>query len=236
MNIKLLLATIMVGLAFACPAFSQTVIVPAATITLSPAATIGAQAVKIYTDIPAQDQTINVLTNGSLVGGRFILEINTSGTSSYVITFNSNFATIGTLTTGTTTAVTYLIEFVYDGTNFQEISRIRSGTPTLTTTFVTTTTTLAYAEGVKVYSFTPTAAVTLAIDKVGRAGATFIIKMSGDSTGRAVTPGTNLKITTATISTTADTNAIYLTVVSDGVSWNETARTVATAAAADDNA
>lgn len=235
MNIKLLLATIMVGLAFACPAFSQTALTPSAAISVNPAASIGTQAVKVFTLVPAQDETLNFITNGNLVGQKVLLEITTSGTSSYVLTFNANVNTIGTLTTGTTSAVQYIMEFAYDGTTWQELSRIRAGAPTSTITFVSTTTTMSYAEGVSLYTYTPTAAVTLAIDKVGRAGARFTIKMVGDGTGRAVTPGTNLKITTATISTTADTNSIYLTVISDGVSWNEVSRTVATAAAADDN-
>lgn len=51
------------------------------------------------------------------------LIILTSGTSSYVMTFGSGFKTVGTLTTGTTNARRFVIEFISDGTYLIEKGR-----------------------------------------------------------------------------------------------------------------
>jgi hypothetical protein len=51
------------------------------------------------------------------------LVINTSGTTSYTITFGSGFKATGTLATGTVTAKTFAMAFISDGTNVIEMSR-----------------------------------------------------------------------------------------------------------------
>lgn len=56
-------------------------------------------------------------------GERRSLIILTSGTSSYVITFSTGFKTTGTLTTGTTSARYFVIEFVSNGTYLIETRR-----------------------------------------------------------------------------------------------------------------
>lgn len=56
-------------------------------------------------------------------GSRRTLLITTSGATSYTLTFGSGFQTTGTLATGTTTARTYAINFVCDGTKLIEVSR-----------------------------------------------------------------------------------------------------------------
>lgn len=56
-------------------------------------------------------------------GSRASIIVVTSGTTSYTITFGTGFKTTGTLATGTTTARTFVIEFVSDGTSMIEVSR-----------------------------------------------------------------------------------------------------------------
>ncbi len=51
------------------------------------------------------------------------LIINTSGTTSYTMTFGTGFKTTGTLATGTVTAKTFALGFISDGTSVIETSR-----------------------------------------------------------------------------------------------------------------
>lgn len=58
------------------------------------------------------------------VGARLTLYVTTSGTSSFVVTFGTNFKSTGTLTTGATSAKVFVLQFVCkDGTTWAEISR-----------------------------------------------------------------------------------------------------------------
>lgn len=228
----LAIAALSIGSAFAV---DPVVLTPAAVINFSPGGSLSGGQTKLFTLVPAQAETLNGNGNAVQVGTTVRLEITSSGTTTYRVSFGANFTGIGSLDTGGVTGITWMLDFLWDGTNFVELSRIRQGAPLVVTAFVTTTTTLKWSDGVKIYQYTPTAAVTLAIDVVGRTGASFVLQLIGDGTGRAVTPGTNVKITTATVSSSADTNSVFVTFLSDGVSWNETSRTVATAASADDN-
>jgi hypothetical protein len=92
------------------------VLTPATTIALVPASTV-------IQDTPAQGQTINFATTGYATGAEIWLEFITSGVTSYTITFGTGTKNQGTLATGTVTAKTFIVNFVFDGTNWVETSR-----------------------------------------------------------------------------------------------------------------
>lgn len=79
--------------------------------------------INLYTLTPAENETIAGVTTGAIPGKRYGLKVLTSGTTSYTLTFGANFKSTGTLATGTTDAKTFMVEFVFDGTNFVEVSR-----------------------------------------------------------------------------------------------------------------
>lgn len=88
--------------------------------TTSPA-TLDASLGQVFTLTPASNITINATND--LAGSIIYLRVLTSGTTSYTITFGTNFVANGTLATGTVTAKTFLVMFVSDGSNFIEVSR-----------------------------------------------------------------------------------------------------------------
>jgi len=67
--------------------------------------------------------TATFTTTVAPAGSRASVIIVTSGVTSYTITFGTGFLTTGTLATGTTTAKTFAIEFVSDGTTMIETGR-----------------------------------------------------------------------------------------------------------------
>ena len=75
----------------------------------------------VFTLTPAQAEAVNAtnVTNGEKV----VINVLTSGTSSYTLTFGTNFVTTGTLATGTTSAKNFIIEFVSVGGNLIEVAR-----------------------------------------------------------------------------------------------------------------
>ncbi len=77
--------------------------------------------VKVYTITPTGDCTFNAI--GGTAGASCSFVITTSGASSRTLTFGTNFKSTGTLATGVTTAKVFTVSFVYDGTNWNEISR-----------------------------------------------------------------------------------------------------------------
>lgn len=87
----------------------------AATVTLTPSTVV-------TTHTPTQNETINFSAPGQ-AGTEIFLEVVTSGTTSYTLTFGTNTKTQGTLATGTVTAKTFVVSFVSDGTNWVETSR-----------------------------------------------------------------------------------------------------------------
>lgn len=92
--------------------------------TLTPAATVSLDAStgSRFSLTPNQATTINA--TGISKGEKVMLEIVTSGISSFVLTFGTNFKTTGTLTTGTVSGKTFVMQFeCLDGTNLLEISR-----------------------------------------------------------------------------------------------------------------
>lgn len=75
----------------------------------------------VFTLTPGEAETINA---ASVVTGQALkLIITTSGTSSYTLTFGTSFKTTGTLATGTTSAKVFVITFISDGTNYNEVAR-----------------------------------------------------------------------------------------------------------------
>ena len=76
----------------------------------------------VFTITPTGACTFNA--SGGFAGQRVSLIITTSGTVSYVMTFSTNFKTVGTLSTGSTTAKVFCITFVCkDGTLWVEEGR-----------------------------------------------------------------------------------------------------------------
>lgn len=85
------------------------------TLSLDP--TLG----QVFKITPTGTNTINAAS--AATGSRVYLVYTTSGTSSYTTTFGTNFKSTGTLATGTSDAKVFVIAFVGDGTNLNEISR-----------------------------------------------------------------------------------------------------------------
>lgn len=76
----------------------------------------------VFQHTPASAETITAVPDG-LPGQLYCLKIITSGTSSYVLTFSTNFKTTGTLTTGTADAKVFQIFFESDGVVLNEVAR-----------------------------------------------------------------------------------------------------------------
>ncbi len=89
---------------------------PSATIALNPA--LGGE----FTLVPGASCTINASSVNALAQ-EITVVITTSGTSSYTVTFGSNFKSTGTLATGSSSAKVFTLTFKSDGTKYNEISR-----------------------------------------------------------------------------------------------------------------
>lgn len=91
---------------------------PGSTVTFAPdAVTRG------FTLTPAQSETINATTTNAVKDSFYTIKVTTSGTSSYTLTFGTNFKTTGTLATGTTSGKVFTIVFYFDGSTFVETAR-----------------------------------------------------------------------------------------------------------------
>jgi hypothetical protein len=75
----------------------------------------------VFTLTPGQAETINA-TNVS-AGQRVDIVVTTSGTDSYTLTFGTNFKSTGTLATGASSGKVFVVSFVSDGTNLNEVAR-----------------------------------------------------------------------------------------------------------------
>lgn len=74
--------------------------------------------------IPSAACTLNATVPPANPGGIYVFEFSTSGTSSYLMTFGTNFVTSGTLATGTVNGKTFTVTFVCDiGFQLVEIGR-----------------------------------------------------------------------------------------------------------------
>ena len=92
-------------------------------VTLASAATVAFAPTTVVTKhTPSQSETINFAAPGA-AGTEIFLEVITSGTTSYTLTFGTNTKTTGTLATGTADAKTFVVSFVSDGTNWVETAR-----------------------------------------------------------------------------------------------------------------
>lgn len=87
-----------------------------ATIAVSPTSGFLASLVAGHT------ATLNFAA-GTRAGQRCILKVTTSGTTSYTLTFGTNTKSTGTLATGTTDAKVFVVQFIWDGTNWLEAGR-----------------------------------------------------------------------------------------------------------------
>lgn len=93
------------------------------TSALTPGSTVALNAGNgtTFTLTPAQTETINA--SGGTAGQEIHMVITTSGTTSYTLTFGTNFHSSGTLATGTSTGKVFVITFVDVGGTFYEVCR-----------------------------------------------------------------------------------------------------------------
>ncbi len=98
------------------PFATKTALTPGANVTVT--STLG----DFFTLTPGEAENINATTVGAQ-GQMLVLEVITSGVTSYTLTFNTNFKSTTTLATGTTTAKVFVVTFISDGTNYVEVSR-----------------------------------------------------------------------------------------------------------------
>lgn len=95
---------------------TKTALTPGATVAID--STLGS----FFTLTPGEAETINATVVG-VSGQILVIKILTSGVSSFVLTFGTNFKSTGTLATGTTTAKVFQIAFLSDGTTYNELFR-----------------------------------------------------------------------------------------------------------------
>lgn len=101
------------------------VAVNSATPATSGTQTLAMSGKSVFTITPTGACTFNA--TGGFAGQRVGIIINTSGTSSYVLTFGTNFRAAGTLATGTTNNRVFQISFTCkDGTLWIEEGRTGS--------------------------------------------------------------------------------------------------------------
>lgn len=91
----------------------------ASTVNIDPAV-VGQLGVLTLT--PGQAETINA-PSPVVPNQRLVLVITTSGTTSFTLTFGTNFKSTGTLATGTVSGKVFVIEFISDGVNYNEVAR-----------------------------------------------------------------------------------------------------------------
>jgi len=93
------------------------------TAALSPGSTVSVDfsTGTILTLTPAQSETLNATNCTAGEAGTII--VTSSGTSSFTLTFSTNFKTTGTLATGTTSGKVFAISFRCNGTTATEMSR-----------------------------------------------------------------------------------------------------------------
>lgn len=203
------------------PGGGSAVLTPGTAVSFAPA-----NGVNNFTLVPAQAETINAVTSNAVKGQLYTLKVTTSGTSSYTLTFGTNF-TAGTLVTGTATGVVYVVTFVYDGTNFLEVTRQREGSPVIALVDATPIA-LGSAEGATIYTLTPAQTETINAAVVQRAGTMLrlIVTTSGASSF-TLTFGTGFTSTGTLATGTSTAKVFVVSFVSNGTAYNEVSRTAA---------
>lgn len=93
----------------------------AATLTAGATVSVDPTAASVASLTPAQNETLNAVNVQD--GQLYVLVVKASGTTSYTLTFGTNFKSTGTLATGTVDAKTFVVTFVGVGTNLVEVSR-----------------------------------------------------------------------------------------------------------------
>lgn len=94
----------------------------AATVSLNAEVEHRVEGSQIFQITPGETMTINAVPDG-LPGQQYELHVVTSGTSSYTITFGTNFKSTGTLASGTADAKRFVVSFTSTGTTLVETSR-----------------------------------------------------------------------------------------------------------------
>lgn len=93
-----------------------------AALTSSATIALDTTAANVFTLTPAHTATINAAALPAR-GQWLVLSVLTSGTTSYTLTFGTNFISTGTLATGTTTAKRFTVSFISDGVKLVEVAR-----------------------------------------------------------------------------------------------------------------
>jgi len=93
--------------------------------TQAASASTGTVAVTMNTSIVTVTPTgaISFTSSGGTTGQRCSFIITTSGVSSFVVTFSTGFKAVSTLATGTATAKTFVVSFIYTGSLWVETGR-----------------------------------------------------------------------------------------------------------------
>lgn len=97
--------------------YATNVLDTSGVITITPAAS----ASEVYTLGPTGDVTLNADT--PTPGTRLYLIVTTVNTTSRTISFSTGFKATGSLTTGTVSGKVFVLSFIGDGTNLNEVSR-----------------------------------------------------------------------------------------------------------------
>ena len=103
------------------PASGTVVGVGAATLTAGTTVSVDFSTATIFTLTPAQTETLNA-TN-CISGKQANIVVTTSGTTSFTLTFSTNFKTTGTLATGTISGKVFDLSFMCNGVTATEMSR-----------------------------------------------------------------------------------------------------------------
>jgi hypothetical protein len=107
---------------FAAAMTAKTVAGAIAVITSSASMSVDPTLGNVFTLTPGHTGNI-AMASVPAAGQRIDLVITTSGASSFTLTFTTNFKTTGTLATGTATGKVFVMSFVSDGVNLNEVAR-----------------------------------------------------------------------------------------------------------------
>ena len=110
------------GIATAYPITVQGVTSGTSVVLASTATPTIATSSSVIIHTPTQNETINFPATGS-IGQELFLEVLTSGTTSFTLTFGANVRSQGVLATGIVSASIFIVAFVFDGTRFVETGR-----------------------------------------------------------------------------------------------------------------